>query len=48
MAGVHATFEDTWANVENVISEGDFLFAEAYEAMDDLAKAQQHPGPKTG
>ena len=34
--------EDTWSNVENEISEGDtHFFAEAYEAMDELAVAQQ-------
>ena len=35
LAGVCATFEDTWANVENQISEGDI-------PMDELAKAQEH------
>ena len=46
LAAVYATFEDAWANVENEISEGDMLFAEAYEAVDELAKAQQHQDPK--
>ena len=41
-AGVYATFEDTRANVENEFSEGDVLLAEGNEAMDELAKAQQH------
>ena len=37
--GVYATFEDPWANVENENSESDILYAVAYEAMDELAKA---------
>ena len=36
--GVYTTSEDTWANVENENSEGDILYAEAYEAMDELAR----------
>ena len=41
LAGVYATFEGTWANVEHDISESDTPFAEAYEPMDELAAAQQ-------
>ena len=41
-AEVYTSFEDTWANVENEISEDDILFAEACEAIDELAAAQQH------
>ena len=44
LAGVYATFEDTRANVDNEISAGDVLVAEAFEAMDELASAQQHQG----
>ena len=42
MAGVYATFDDTWVNVEKKSSEGGTLFAEVYKPMDELAKAQQH------
>ena len=42
LAGVYATFEDAWANVENENSEGDILHGDACGAMDELAKAQQH------
>ena len=40
LAGVCATFEDTWGNVENETAVGNILFAESYEAQDELAKAQ--------
>ena len=41
LAGVHATFEEAWANPENENSAGDVLHADACGEMDELAKAQQ-------
>ena len=42
LAGAHATFEEAWANLENANSAGDMLHADAYGAMDELPKAQEH------
>ena len=40
LAGVYATFEDTWADLDNEVSKSDILFAEAYATMDELAAVQ--------
>ena len=41
LADAYSTFEETWAKMEHETVEGDVLFAMSYEAMDELAKAQQ-------
>ena len=46
LASVYATFEDTWVNVENENSEGDILYAEAYEAMDERFKSSATLNPR--
>ena len=42
LALVHATFEQTGANMEVGFSEGDLLFADVRVAMEGLAGTQQH------
>ena len=45
LAGVYATFEEAWANLENDNSEGDPLYADACVFYGRACKGSATPGP---